>query len=129
MQGVVVIDEAAFHEYLAEVLKAALALTMWGAKVRIISTHNGSENLFNELITDSRAGRKRYSVHTITIEDACRDGLYQRICQVVTKKRGHRKQKKSGLKTYSTTPPAKKTHWKNTSAYRSSAQAYGSLVL
>ncbi|WGE52388.1 terminase large subunit domain-containing protein [Actinobacillus equuli] len=85
MQGVVVIDEAAFHEYLAEVLKAALALTMWGAKFRIISTHNGSENLFNELITDSRAGRKRYSVHTITIEDACRDGLYQRICQVTKK--------------------------------------------
>ncbi len=82
MQGVVVIDEAAFHEYLAEVLKAALALTMWGAKVRVISTHNGAENLFNELIIDSRAGRKRYSVHTITIEDACRDGLYQRICQV-----------------------------------------------
>lgn len=82
MQGVVVIDEAAFHEYLAEVLKAALALTMWGAKVRVISTHNGADNLFNELIIDSRAGRKRYSVHTITIEDACRDGLYQRICQV-----------------------------------------------
>lgn len=82
MQGVVVIDEAAFHEYLAEVLKAALALTMWGAKVRVISTHNGADNLFNELILDSRAGRKRYSVHTITIEDACHDGLYQRICQV-----------------------------------------------
>lgn len=82
MQGVVVIDEAAFHEYLSEVLKAALALTMWGAKVRVISTHNGADNLFNELIIDSRAGRKRYSVHTITIEDACRDGLFQRICQV-----------------------------------------------
>lgn len=82
MQGIVVIDEAAFHEKLAEVLKAALALTMWGAKVRIISTHNGVDNLFNELIIDSRAGRKRYSIHTITIEDACRDGLYQRICQV-----------------------------------------------
>ena len=82
MQGVVVIDEAAFHEYLAEVLKAALALTMWGAKVRVISTHNGADNLFNELILDSRAGRKRYSVHTITIDDACSDGLYQRICQV-----------------------------------------------
>lgn len=82
MQGVVVIDEAAFHEYLAEVLKAALALTMWGAKVRLISTHNGSDNLFNELILDSRAGKKRYSIHTITLDDACREGLYQRICQV-----------------------------------------------
>ena len=82
MQGNVTIDEAAFHDRLAEVLKAALALTMWGAKVRLISTHNGVENLFNELITDSRAGKKRYSVHRLTIEDACNEGLYQRICQI-----------------------------------------------
>lgn len=82
MQGNVTIDEAAFHDRLAEVLKAALALTMWGANVRLISTHNGVENLFNELIQDSRAGKKRYSIHTITLDDACREGLYQRICQV-----------------------------------------------
>ncbi|WP_243033000.1 hypothetical protein [Vibrio cincinnatiensis] len=82
MQGCVTIDEAAFHERLAEVLKAALALTMWGAKVRLISTHNGVANLFNQLILDSRAGRKRYSIHTITLDDACREGLYKRICQV-----------------------------------------------
>ncbi|EMQ6642046.1 terminase family protein [Pseudomonas aeruginosa] len=81
-QGNVTIDEAAFHEQLAEVLKAALALTMWGARVRLISTHNGAENLFNELIQDSRAGKKRYSVHRITLDDACEQGLYQRICQV-----------------------------------------------
>ncbi len=55
---------------------------MWGAKVRLISTHNGADNLFNELILDSRADRKRYSVHTITLDDACAEGLYQRICQV-----------------------------------------------
>lgn len=81
-QGNVTIDESAFHDRLAEVLKAALALTMWGAKVRLISTHNGVENLFNELIQDSRAGKKRYSVHRITLDDACNDGLYRRICQV-----------------------------------------------
>ena len=81
MQGNVTIDEGAFHERLAEVLKAALALTMWGAKVRIISTHNGTDNLFNNLIQDSRAGRKRYSVHRITLDDACAEGLYKRICQ------------------------------------------------
>ncbi|NOI14825.1 terminase large subunit domain-containing protein [Vibrio hepatarius] len=82
MQGTVIIDEAAFHERLAEVLKAALALTMWGSKVRLISTHNGIDNLFNQLIQDSRAGKKRYSVHTITLDHACAEGLYQRICQV-----------------------------------------------
>jgi|SRR5690554_154185 len=82
MQGNVTIDEAAFHDRLAEVLKAALALTMWGAKVRLISTHNGVDSLFNELIQDSRAGKKRYSVHRITLDDACAEGLYKRICQV-----------------------------------------------
>lgn len=82
MQGNVTIDEAAFHDNLAELLKAALALTMWGAKVRIISTHNGTDNLFNHLIQDSRAGKKRYSVHRITLDDACAEGLYKRICQV-----------------------------------------------
>ncbi|CAA0097664.1 Uncharacterised protein [BD1-7 clade bacterium] len=82
MQGNVTIDEAGFHERLAEVLKAALALTMWGANVRLISTHNGVENLFNDLIQQSRAGKKRYSIHTITLDDACAEGLYQRICQV-----------------------------------------------
>ena len=82
MQGNVTIDEAAFHDHLAEVLKAALALTMWGAKVRLISTHNGVDNLFNELITDSRSGKKRYSIHRLTLDDALADGLYKRICLV-----------------------------------------------
>lgn len=81
-QGNVTIDEAAFHDRLAEVLKAALALTMWGAKVRLISTHNGWDNLFNEIIQASRAGKKRYSVHRITLDDACQQGLYKRICQI-----------------------------------------------
>ncbi len=82
MQGNVTIDEAAFHERLAEVLKAALALTMWGAKIRIISTHNGVDSLFNQMINDSRSGKKDYSVHTITLDDACHQGLYRRICQI-----------------------------------------------
>ena len=82
MQGNVTIDEAAFHERLAEVLKAAMALTMWGAKVRLISTHSGVDNLFNQLINDSRAGKKDFSIHRITLDDACRMGLYRRICQV-----------------------------------------------
>lgn len=85
MQGNVTIDEAAFHDRLAEVLKAALALTMWGSRVRLISTHNGIDNLFNELINDSRAGKKRYSIHSIPLETACAEGLYKRICQITRK--------------------------------------------
>jgi len=81
-QGNVTIDEAAFHDHLDEVLKAAMALTMWGSKIRIISTHNGVEHLFNELIEDTRAGKKPYSIHRITLDDACAQGLYKRICQI-----------------------------------------------
>jgi len=85
MQGDVVIDEAAFHDSLAELLKAAMALTMWGARVRIISTHNGVDNEYNHYIEDARAGRKSYSVHRITLDEALDDGLYQRICFVTGK--------------------------------------------
>ncbi|MFZ3487271.1 hypothetical protein [Vibrio harveyi] len=82
LQGDVVIDEAAFHEDLEELLKAALALTMWGARVRLISTHNGVDNLFNLLIQEAREGKKDYSIHKITLDDAIADGLYKRICYV-----------------------------------------------
>lgn len=79
-QGRVIIDEAAFHERLEELLKAAMALLMWGGKVRIISTHDGEENAFNALVKDIRAGRVDYSLHRITLDDALGEGLYGRIC-------------------------------------------------
>ena len=79
-QGRVIIDEAAFVEDLPELLKAALALLMWGGQVIIISTHDGAENPFNELIQDVRAGNLPYSLHRITLDDALSAGLYRRIC-------------------------------------------------
>lgn len=79
-QGVVVIDEAAFAPDLAGLLKAAMAMLMWGDRVRIISTHNGDDNPFNELINDIRAGKRKGSVHRITFGQAVSDGLYQRVC-------------------------------------------------
>lgn len=79
-QGRVIIDEAAFHENLAELLKAAFALLIWGGCVRIISTHNGVDNPFNQLIEDIKAGRLPYSLHTCTFDEALAQGLYKRIC-------------------------------------------------
>lgn len=79
-QGRVVIDEAAFHKDLQAVLKAALALLMWGGQVVVLSTHDGEENPFNQLCEDIRAGRKPYSLHRITFDQALADGLYKRIC-------------------------------------------------
>ncbi|MCW5223509.1 hypothetical protein D5041_07845 [Verminephrobacter aporrectodeae subsp. tuberculatae] len=79
-QGTIVIDEAAFHEQLDELLKAALAMLIWGGRVRVISTHNGAENPFNALVQDIRSGKRRGSVHRVTFQEAVADGLYRRVC-------------------------------------------------
>ncbi len=79
-QGVVVIDEAAFHDKLEELLKAALALLIWGGRVRVISTHNGEANPFNELVKEIRAGKRKGSVQRITFREAVQQGLYKRVC-------------------------------------------------
>jgi phage FluMu gp28-like protein len=79
-QGKVTIDEAAFHDDLAGLIKAAMAMLIWGGSVAIISSHNGDENPFNELIKDIRAGKLPYALHRTTFRDAIADGLYQRIC-------------------------------------------------
>ena len=82
-QGRVIIDEAAFHDDLAGLLKAALALLIWGGEVRVISTHNGDDNPFNGLVQDIRSGRKPYSLHRVDFDEALADGLYRRICEVL----------------------------------------------
>lgn len=83
-QGTVGIDEAAFHPNLKELLKAALAMLLWGDKVRIWSTHDGTENPFNELIQEIRAGKRgaphEASVHRVTFRQAVAEGLYRRVC-------------------------------------------------
>ena len=79
-QGTIVIDEAAFHDQLPELLKAALAMIIWGGRVRVISTHNGADNAFNELVTDIRSGKRQGTVHRITFREAIADGLYRRVC-------------------------------------------------
>lgn len=83
-QGVIVIDEAAFAPDLGQLLKAAMAMLLWGDKVRIISTHDGTENAFNQLIQEIRAGKRgdatQASVHRITFKDAVSQGLYERVC-------------------------------------------------
>lgn len=79
-QGKVIIDEAAFHDSLDEVLKAALALLMWGGSVVLISTHDGADNPFNQLIDDIRAGKRKGHVQRVTLTDALEMGLFRRIC-------------------------------------------------
>jgi phage FluMu gp28-like protein len=85
-QGKAVIDEAAFHDDLQGLLKAAIAFLMWGGKVAVISTHDGDENPFNELIGEIRAGKKPYSLHRTTLDEALAQGLYERICLRLNRK-------------------------------------------
>jgi len=62
LQGTVVIDEAAFHKNVRDVLDAVNALLIWGGKIRVISSHNGIQNPFNELIREADAGKVPFSV-------------------------------------------------------------------
>lgn len=80
MQGLVILDEAAFHDDLAELLKAAFALLIWGGRVLVISTHDGDTNPFNTLIQDILSGRKPYKHLRCDFDRALREGLYKRIC-------------------------------------------------
>lgn len=78
-QGKVIIDEAAFVDNLEQLLTAALALTIWGSKVIVVSTHNGVDNPFNLLVEDIKSGKQDGGWQRITFDDAVRDGLYERV--------------------------------------------------
>lgn len=85
-QGIVVIDEAAFHKNVDEVLKSAMALLIWGGQVIVISTHDGVGNAFNVLLDEVREGKRAGEVVTITFADALADGLYERVALVAKTK-------------------------------------------
>ncbi len=86
LQGIVVIDEAAFHKNVREVIDAVNALLIWGGKIRIISTHDGVLNAFNELIreaqTDKIRGKETWSIHHIPFATAVKNGLFKRVCLI-----------------------------------------------
>ncbi len=83
-QGYVIFDEAAFHDELDEMLKAANALLMWGGKVLVISTHDGDANAFNILVRQVNEGEKgdTAKVLRVTFNDAVDAGLYERIAMI-----------------------------------------------
>lgn len=82
LQGIVVIDEAAFHQNVEAVIEAATALLIWGGRIRIISTHNTTRNPYNQLLKDVREGRYGQDAKTfkVTFDDAVANGLYERVC-------------------------------------------------
>lgn len=81
LQGVVIIDEAAFHADVQGVLDAATALLIWGGRIVVISSHNGKSNPFYQFCKDIEAGRygDNAAVFTVTFDDAVANGLYERV--------------------------------------------------
>lgn len=77
-----IVDEAAFVDDVAGVLKAALAFRLWGGTVHVLSTHNGEGSAFDVLVRDVRSGQRPGAVHRVTLADAIAQGLYRRICAV-----------------------------------------------
>lgn len=80
-QGRVVLDEGAFVDDLGELLKAAMALLMWGGQVVILSTHNGADNPFNELVQSIHKGEFDYALHHTDLDEAIAGGLFKAICK------------------------------------------------
>ena len=81
-QGFVIIDEAAFHEDLPGLMKAAMALLIWQGKLLVISTHFGRSNHFFRLIQDIQAKKYDYAHLKVSFADALEDGLYRRIARM-----------------------------------------------
>ncbi|EAU0220200.1 hypothetical protein Y819_001882 [Salmonella enterica subsp. enterica] len=82
LQGMVIIDEAAFHQDVQGVLDAATALLIWGGRIVVISSHKGKSNRFNAFIIDIENGLygEDAAVYTVTFDDAVANGLYERVC-------------------------------------------------
>lgn len=81
-QGNVILDEAAFVESFDEIRKSIMALRMWGGKIRILSTHNGVDNPFNQLIDRVKNKEFDYRLLRVPLLTAVEMGLFRRICLI-----------------------------------------------
>ncbi len=109
LQGVVIIDEAAFHQDVAEVIDACNALLLWGGEIHVISTHNGKANPFNQLLKEVREGTRPGHIHTFPFDLAVAQGLYERAWAVRLRYKGYE------------LSPADKARW-----YNEARRSYGS---
>ena len=99
-QGKVTIDEAGYHDDIAGLIKAAMAMLIWGGRVRIISSHNGEDNPFNLLVKDIRAGKSPFSLHRTTFDEALAAGLFERVKLIMGARLKERDQEEWRAKIY-----------------------------
>lgn len=77
--GKVVLDEFAFHKDQLALWKAAKPAITWGFPLRILSTHNGKQNLFYKFIESIRQGKLNWAHHKTDIFTAVNQGLVDKI--------------------------------------------------
>ncbi len=77
--GKVVLDEFAFHKDQLALWKAAKPAITWGFPLRILSTHNGKQNLFYKFIESIKQGKLKWSLHKTDIYTAVKQGLVDKI--------------------------------------------------
>jgi phage FluMu gp28-like protein len=80
-RGHVKLDEFALHQDQRMLYRVAKPLTQWGGTLSIISTHRGSQTLFNNLIRDitERGNPMGWSLHTVPLQKAVDQGLVEKI--------------------------------------------------
>lgn len=77
--GKVVLDEFAFHDDQLKLWKAAKPSATWGYPVRIISTLNGTNNLYFKFLSLIKQGKLNWSLHSVDIFKAVDEGLADKI--------------------------------------------------
>jgi phage FluMu gp28-like protein len=86
--GHIKLDEFAIHKDQRELFRVAKPCTTWGGQLSIISTHRGANSVFNEILRSikEQGNPMGWSHHRVTLEDAVRDGLVERINLVTGQK-------------------------------------------
>jgi phage FluMu gp28-like protein len=80
-RGHVKLDEFALHQDQRMLYRVAKPLTQWGGTLSIISTHRGSQTVFNNLIRDitEHGNPMGWSLHTVPLQKAVAQGLVEKI--------------------------------------------------
>ena len=74
-----ILDEFALHPDQRALFGIAYPGITWGGQLEIFSTHRGSGSLFNQLITETKEGKRKFSLHRVTLEDALNQGFLDKL--------------------------------------------------
>lgn len=80
-RGTRVLDEFALHPDPRRLYGIAYPGITWGGNLEIISTHRGTDNFFNKLVSEVKFGKnpKKISLHTVTLQNALEQGFLYKL--------------------------------------------------